>query len=223
MYARAGIISDTHGLLRPEVSEQLKDSSLFLHGGDIGGQEILNQLTRLAPVRAVRGNNDREWAGKLPLTDTVDFHGVRIFLCHRKKDVPTMKPEDDVRLVVYGHSHRYADEMELGIRFLNPGSCGPRRFRLGVSMAVLEVSEDGSFQIRQVLLSHGDENMVIPESEVDREQVVRAVIKGIHRGLPTEMIAERNRISLAFAEEISRMYLTHPGIDVDGILNRLRR
>ena len=83
MYARAGIISDTHGLLRPEVSEQLKDCSLILHGGDIGGQEILNQLTRLAPVRAVRGNNDREWAGKLPLTDTVDFHGVRIFLCHR--------------------------------------------------------------------------------------------------------------------------------------------
>ncbi len=222
MYAKAGILSDTHGLLRPEVVEQLRDCSLILHGGDIGGHEILDRLVRLAPVRAVRGNNDGKWIGKLPLTDTVDFHGVRILLCHRRKDIPAIQPRDGVQLVVYGHSHRYADTYEQGIRFCNPGSCGPRRFHLDISMAILEVPQEGSFQIRQVLLSQGDENRKIPDSETDREQMVRTVVKGIHKGLTTEGIAGSYHISLALTEEISRMYLTHPGIDVDGILNRLR-
>lgn len=221
MGAKAGIISDTHGLLRPEVMERLQGCERIFHGGDIGGQEILNELEKLAPVNAVRGNNDKEWAERLPLTDTVEFHGVKVFLCHKKKDIPGHLPGID--LAVYGHSHKYSDTLERDIRFLNPGSCGPRRFNQDISMAVLEVSETGDFQIRRINIPHAGRKLVIPEAERDREAIVREVIRGIRKGMETKSIAEKNHISVELAEEISRMYLTHPGIDVDGILNRLRR
>lgn len=221
MSARAGIISDTHGLLRPEVVERLQGCDLILHGGDIGGRGILEELKKIAPVRVVRGNNDKEWADAIPLSEELEFHGVRIFMCHKKKDIPARL--QDVRLVVYGHSHKYFDGEEKGVRFLNPGSCGPRRFNQGITMAVLEVSEEGDFWIEQIDIPYMGATIIIPEAEVDREKIVRAVIKGIRKGTETRAIAEKNHISVELAEEISRMYLTHPGVDVDGILNRLRR
>lgn len=219
MRARAGVISDTHGLLRPEVVEHLQGCDLILHGGDIGGSEILEELEKIAPVRVVRGNNDKEWAEQIPLSEKVEFCGVSVFMCHKKKDIPAEL--QDTRLVVYGHSHKYSDKEEQGIRFLNPGSCGPRRFNQEISMAVLEVSEKGEIQIEQISIPHTGAAIIIPEAEADREKIVRGVIKGIRKGTEAKVIAERNHISVEFAEEISRMYLTHPGIDVDGILNRL--
>lgn len=219
MGTRIGILSDTHGLLRPEVAEHLQGCELILHGGDIGGQEILDELEKIAPVRAVRGNNDKEWAEQIPLWQRLDLGGVSVYLCHKKKDIP--EGLQDCRLVIYGHSHKYADREEQGIRYLNPGSCGPRRFNQEISMAILEISESGELCIEKIPIAHTGGNIQIPEEGADRESIIRGVIKGIRRGTDTRTIAEKNHISIEFAEEISRMYLTHPGIDVDGILNRL--
>ncbi len=216
---RIGIISDTHGLLRPEVIEHLQECSLILHGGDIGGQGLLDELGRIAPVKAVRGNNDKEWAQHIPLWERLEVCGVSVFMCHKKKDIPA--DLQGVKLVIYGHSHKYADSREQGIRFLNPGSCGPRRFNQEITMALLEVSESGDFRMEQIIIPHTGRALQIPKSEADRERIVRGVIRGIEKGMTTKVIAEKNQISPEFAEEISRMYLTHPGIGVDGILNRL--
>lgn len=216
---KIGIISDTHGLLRPEVMEHLQGCSLILHGGDIGGQEILDELEKTAPVKAVRGNNDKEWAAHIPAWEKFEVCGASVFMCHKKKDIPA--DLQGVKLVIYGHSHKYADSREQGIRFLNPGSCGPRRFNQQISMALLEIAEDGDFRVEQIIIPHTGRALQIPKSEADRERIVRGVIRGIEKGMTTKAIAEKNQISPEFAEEISRMYLTHPGIDVDGILNRL--
>lgn len=216
---RVGIISDTHGLLRPEVIHRLQGCSLILHGGDIGGQELLHELERIAPVKAVRGNNDKEWAEHIPLWEKLEICGVPVFMCHKKKDIPAGLR--NVKLAIYGHSHKYADGREQGIRFLNPGSCGPRRFNQEISMALMEISKNGDFRIEQVVIPHTGAAMLIPKAEADRERIVRGVIRGIEKGMGTKAIAEKNHISAEFAEEVSRMYLTHPGIDVDGILNRL--
>ena len=103
---KIGIISDTHNLLRPEVIQNLRGCDYILHGGDISSQEILEQLEQIAPVKAVRGNNDKEWAEHLPLFQDFELGGIRIYMTHKKKDLPQdLTPYD---LVICGHTHQYA-------------------------------------------------------------------------------------------------------------------
>lgn len=116
---KIGVISDTHGMLRAEVTEALQGCELILHGGDINKQSILDELNEIAPVRAVRGNNDKEWAEDLPKTITLDVCGLRVFMVHNKKEIPGDLPETD--LVIYGHSHKYEEKTAGGIQYLNPG------------------------------------------------------------------------------------------------------
>lgn len=134
---KIGVISDTHGLLRPEVAERLGNCDVILHGGDINKPEILEQLRALAPLYVVRGNNDKEWAEELPDSLKFQIEGLRFFMTHRKADVPAAP--DDADVVVYGHSHKYAEERAGGRLWLNPGSCGRRRFDLEISFAILTV------------------------------------------------------------------------------------
>ena len=144
---KIGILSDTHGLLRPEVRTALEGCAAILHGGDINRQAILDELEQIAPVRAVRGNNDREWAERVP--GFLDFRlaGLRVCMAHRKKDLPVdLSPYD---LAVYGHSHRYEEARQGRTLLLNPGSCGPRRFDQAITLAILEV-EDGHIQVTRV-------------------------------------------------------------------------
>jgi putative phosphoesterase len=137
---RIGVISDTHGLLRPQAVEALKGVSLIIHAGDIGAPEILENLHRIAPVQAVRGNTDRgEWARALPLTEVVDAGGVQLYVLH---DLHTLDLEPEAAgfaAVIFGHSHRPLLERKNGVLYLNPGSAGPRRFTLPVSLAYLKV------------------------------------------------------------------------------------
>ena len=105
---RIGIISDTHGLLRPEVVETLKDCEAILHGGDFGSARILDELSRIAPIYAVRGNNDKEWAKDLQETLSIKLYGIRFFMVHNKKYI--LKNLADVDVVVYGHSHKYEEK-----------------------------------------------------------------------------------------------------------------
>ena len=137
MPIRIGVISDTHGLLRPEVMETLASCDYIFHGGDINKPEILDKLRTIAPLYVVRGNNDKQWAEDLPQHLTVTLGGVTFFLVHNKKDVP--EDLDGVQVVIFGHSHRYLEQKQEGRLWLNPGSCGRRRFDQEITMAVVEV------------------------------------------------------------------------------------
>ena len=149
---RIAILSDTHGLLRPEVVARLKEADVILHAGDINTQAIVDQLGSYAPIFIVRGNNDKEWAADLPHSLTCTVEGVRLFMVHNKKDVP--RDLDGVDVVVYGHSHRYAQEEREGVLWLNPGSCGRRRFDQEITFTVME-AEDGRYRVEKVAIPHG--------------------------------------------------------------------
>ncbi len=150
---RLGVISDTHGLLRPQAVEALKGVSLIIHAGDIGSPEVLENLEKIAPVRAVRGNTDRgEWARDLPVTEVVEVGGVQLYVLH---DLHTLDLEPQTAgfaAVIFGHSHRPHLERKNGVLYLNPGSAGPRRFTLPVTLAILQV-QDKSLQAEFVSLT----------------------------------------------------------------------
>jgi hypothetical protein len=134
----AGVISDTHGLLRPEAVAAFKGVDLILHAGDIGEPDLLESLKSIAPVFAVRGNNDREkWARKIPEIRIIPVGGLQVFMLHDIKEM-NQNPQGCIA-VVSGHSHRPSIEKRDGILFLNPGSAGPRRFKLPISVARLSV------------------------------------------------------------------------------------
>lgn len=140
---RIGVISDTHGLVRREALSALRDVSLIIHAGDIGSPEVLRQLRGVAPVVAVRGNNDREsWAHELPLTEVVEIGAVSIYVLHSVGDLDLDPAASGFSAVISGHSHRPLTENRNGVYFLNPGSAGPRRLKLPVSLAILSIKEE---------------------------------------------------------------------------------
>jgi putative phosphoesterase len=136
-----GVISDTHGLLRPEAVDALRGSDRILHSGDIGASEILEVLAQIAPVTAVRGNVDTaRWARSLPETEVVEAGGVSIYILHDRSRLD-LKPEAaGFRVVIYGHSHQPKIEERNGVLYFNPGSAGPRRFHLPVSVGRLTIA-----------------------------------------------------------------------------------
>lgn len=145
---RIGLISDTHGLLRPQALDFLQGCDHIVHGGDIGSQEILDQLARIAPVTAVRGNNDREaWAAHVPETDFLQVGELFIYALHDLALLDIDPAGAGVRVVVSGHSHRPLIEERDGVLFINPGSAGPRRFSLPISAGELIV-EGANLQAR---------------------------------------------------------------------------
>jgi len=139
--ARLGIISDTHGLLRPEAAAFLQGCDRILHGGDIGNGEVLTRLASIAPTSAVRGNNDTAaWAQAIPETDSFEFSGIRIYAIHDLALLDIDPSKAGIQVVVSGHSHKPLIENRDGILFINPGSAGPRRFKLPISIAEIVVS-----------------------------------------------------------------------------------
>jgi putative phosphoesterase len=137
---RVGLISDTHGLLRPEAIRALSGVQHIIHAGDIGGPEILEGLRAIAPVDAVRGNNDKgRWAAKIPLSLAIEFHGVRIHVLHDVKELDVDPQAEGFDVVVSGHSHKPLITELDGVQFVNPGSAGPRRFSLPVTLGFLDV------------------------------------------------------------------------------------
>jgi len=139
-----GVISDTHGLLRPEAVEALGRPDLLIHAGDLGDPAILGELRRLAPVHAVRGNVDRgAWAEALPLTEVVEVGSALLYVLHDLATLDLDPAAAGFAAVIYGHSHRPSRETRHGVLYLNPGSAGPRRFRLPITVARLTVSAAG--------------------------------------------------------------------------------
>jgi len=139
---RIGVISDTHGLLRPEALAQLQGCDHIVHGGDIGNPSILEQLAAIAPLTVVRGNNDNEpWARGIPETARLDVGQIRIYAVHNIATLDIDPVAAGIHIVISGHSHSPTKEFRNGILYLNPGSAGPRRFKLPVSVA--EILVDG--------------------------------------------------------------------------------
>ncbi|CAN7179195.1 metallophosphoesterase family protein [Variovorax sp. LjRoot84] len=152
---RIGLISDTHGLLRPEALAFLRGCEHIVHGGDIGDANILEALAAIAPLTAVRGNNDRgAWAEAVPDTALVELGGLRLYAIHDLAQLDIDPVAAGVRVVVSGHSHRPRTEERDGVLYVNPGSAGPRRFRLPISAAELKI-DDGVVTPRIVELVKG--------------------------------------------------------------------
>jgi putative phosphoesterase len=139
-----GVIADTHGLLRPEVLELFKGVSLIIHAGDIGPPDVLSTLRKVAPVRAVRGNVDKgTWAKSLSETDFVECCGSFIYLLHDLNTLDLDPVAAGMHVDISGHSHRPNESQKTGVLYLNPGSAGPRRFKLPVTAALLRIEETG--------------------------------------------------------------------------------
>lgn len=138
-----GVISDTHGLLRDEARKVLKDVDLIIHAGDIGTAEILKELKTIAPLVAVRGNCDKgDWTKGLPLTNTYISGKKLIYIIHDLAKLDLIPGSAGVSIVIYGHSHSFSYEKKESVIYLNPGSAGPRRFDLPISMSLLKIDDE---------------------------------------------------------------------------------
>lgn len=238
---RIGIISDTHGLLRPEVEKALYSCEVILHGGDINNPEILEKLSRIAPTYAVRGNNDKEWAKDLPETLSVRLCGIGFFMVHNKKYIPKDEIDlKDIDIIIYGHSHKYEQKYEGGRLLLNPGSCGPRRFTQPITYAVLTIKDDGTYCAEKAEVMHQSKATAsdsagngkkhdkgVPSDEADQmatldmRRIVKAVMRDTDKRISVGETAAKNGISEELAEQICRLYLTHPGVSVEGMIDKM--
>ena len=266
---RIAVISDTHNMLRPEVAEVIKTCEVVLHGGDISGPQTLEmirgvcggsvgggsvgssgascQVGGTGNFYVVRGNNDRDWAADIPYTLEVTLFGRRFFMTHKKKDIPA---NVDADVVIYGHSHRYAQEYKDGTLFLNPGSCGPRRFNQAITMAVLTIPDPaegasdngnigntgaasaGNSSERPGSYGITVEKIEIPHSPLKtsaavtaKEQVSADLIRKIGTDLAKNRtvadIAARRGVSRELTEQIVRLYVTHPGVTAEQIMSKM--
>ena len=254
---RIAVISDTHNLLRPEVVEIIKTCDAVLHGGDISGPETLEKIRRACGTAAsyriggggnfyaVRGNNDRDWAADIPYKLEVHLYGRKFFMTHKKKDIPA---DVDADVVIYGHSHKYTQEYVDGVLFLNPGSCGPRRFNQPITMAVLTIPEqdadpgaesgagvcDGpaaerprsyGITVEKIEIAHGPSKTSAGTVVSSKEQVSADLIRKIgadlekHRAVSD--IAARRGVSRELADLIVRLYVTHPGVTAEQIMSKM--
>ena len=138
-----GVLSDTHGLVRPQALEALQGTDIIIHAGDIGSPHVLDRLRSIAPVFAVRGNNDHDvWAENIPLVEMVDVGPKSFYVLHEIEHLNLDPVSAEFCAVIYGHSHKPSAEYRKGVLYINPGSAGPRRFKLPVAVARLYVDEN---------------------------------------------------------------------------------
>ncbi|HKT98893.1 MAG TPA: metallophosphoesterase family protein [Paraburkholderia sp.] len=150
---RVALISDTHNLVRPELLSFLEGSDAIVHAGDICEQGVLDRLAQIAPLTAVRGNNDRgAWAEALPVQTVVEIGGIAITVVHELPDLRGDPAAQSIAVVVSGHSHKPALDMRDGVHYVNPGSAGPRRFKLPVSAAMLTIGNDSVLHLEHMRL-----------------------------------------------------------------------
>lgn len=219
---RIAVMSDTHGLLRPECIPVLETCEAVLHAGDVGKPEVLSRLREIAETHVVRGNVDQEWAEGLPIELEAELFGFRFFMVHNKKHIrPALRGVD---IVVFGHSHKYEVRREGSVTYLNPGSCGVRRFRLPVTMMVLTLlPEEHRFEIEKINCQPEPAMektlSAFPQKEMDR--LIGRIVKEMKAGKGVAEIADKVQGDRIFVEQICRIYATHPGVDVEGILNRM--
>jgi putative phosphoesterase len=219
MSYKIGVISDTHNLLRKEVKEHLAECDKIFHAGDISKPSVIEELNQIAPTYVVRGNADKEWAEDIPETREITDIGIKVLMIHNKKQINVdLTP---FNLVIFGHSHKYEEKMIEGKTLLNPGSCGPRRFHQPITMAMLYVEEDGSFRIQRIDIPHEESNADISIPAEHIKEHIPAMMKDIDKGVSVEKLAKKYHISCELSQQICRLYLTHPGVDAEGIMRKM--
>ncbi len=211
-----GLISDTHNLLRPETLAALEGADAILHAGDINSQQIIDQLQTIAPVYSVRGNADKEWAEHLPPFLDFELGRLRIYMTHKKKDLPSDLSLYD--LVLIGHSHQYSEAWQGSTLIINPGSCGPRRFHQPITLA-RAIVEGRDISVTRIDIAHPSHPPKIDPTDIAAQ--IEVVIKEVDKGRGAANISEKYGIDPALAEQIVRLYLTHPGVTVDGIMTKM--
>ena len=215
---KIGVLSDTHDLLRPEVIAALQGSETLLHAGDISSPEILDKLSQIAPVKAVRGNNEKEGTENLPLFLDFELAGLRVFMAHKKKDLP--KDGSAYGLMICGHSHQYAEVWSGHTLLLNPGSCGPRRFHQPITLAILETNGK-EIRVTRVDIPRAPKEAAPKIDPGNVKAQIELVIKETQKGRGPREIAQRSGLDPALTEQIARLYVTHPGVTADGIMTKM--
>ena len=217
---KIAVISDTHDLLRPKIREVLEECEYILHGGDIADQKTYDEISAIKPCTFVRGNADKELSGSIPAEQEISLFGFKFYMVHNIKHI--RKGLAGVDFVIYGHSHKYEDCTKDGIRYLNPGSCGPRRFHQPVTMMVLTVDDEtGHAELEKI-----DHSPVLEANDVklpvkDMDRLLKCIMKDMDADRSVADIAARNRVDEDFVRQVLQIYVTHPGIDADGIMNRM--
>ncbi len=238
---RIAVLSDTHDVLREEVLEQIRLADAVIHAGDISKSEIVDRinanLKKDAQLFLVRGNADGDWAEKIP--DILEFRleQLRFFVVHNRKKAVI---PDNSDIVIFGHTHRFQAETMDGRLWLNPGACGRRRFRSELSMAVLQI-EGKRWQIEKIWIGVEDESVGKNENTIVAADthgcgacsdpmglssgalllLISGILKRMNKGKTIPQIAGELNLEESFVEEICRIYVTHPGVTANGILDKL--
>ena len=238
---KIAVISDTHNLFRPEVREIISKCDGVVHAGDVNSKKVLDEIKASVgaevPFYVVRGNNDREWARDLPKSAQFVLGNVKFFLVHDRKDVP--KDLDKVQVVVYGHSHKYAEEMVEGRLWLNPGSCGKRRFRSAVTMAILHLESEvckEKMRFGDFSGQFGEIAWRVEKIELDIETslakkvdfsegklvgIVTEIFERMDKGQTISYIARKVGMEEELVEQICRIRVTHPGVTPSGVVDKM--
>lgn len=216
---KIAIISDTHSLLRPEVENKIRDCDYILHGGDIASKDTFERIKEIASAYFVRGNADKDWAKDIPVEQEIELEGYRFYMVHNIKHI--REDLSGIDFVVYGHSHKYENRQKDGITYLNPGSCGPRRFTQPVTFMIMTI-DDGLYSIEKVDISPILKKGTKYPSEKEMDKLIKSIIKDMESNRSVDEISKRNRVEKKLTEEILQIYTTHPGIDVSGILDRMK-
>lgn len=226
---RIAIISDTHSKIREAVIGAICDCDALIHAGDIADIKTVRafiDIMKDKPVHFVRGNADKyskeallEGASlSIPKDATFTLAGYSFYLVHNIKMMDSLVRPD---FVVYGHTHRYRDDIEDGIHYLNPGCCGPRRPGQPVTLMILEIDDvTGEYKVNKVDVS-SDSTGTKTMQERDMYKSILAIVKDMDRGRPVANIVKRHGLSEDMVNKILQIYTTHPGIDVYGIMDRL--
>lgn len=207
---KIGVLSDTHDLLRPEVLTALQGCEIILHAGDISSQAVLDNLSHIAPVQAVRGNNEKGETESLPLSLDLELAGLRVFMTHKKKDFP--KDSSAYDLMICGHSHLYAetwtDQGRTGKRtlLLNPGSCGPRRFHQPITLAILETNGQ-DIRVTRIDIPHTPKEAAPKIDPGNIKAQIELVIRETQKGRGPREIAQRSGLDHALTEQIGRAHV----------------
>lgn len=230
---RAAVISDTHGLLRPEVEQVIGTCDVVIHAGDFDHQMLYHKLAVRQPLYAVRGNNDGNWAATLPLVKRFTLGGVKFIMAHERSDIPMVL--DKERVVIFGHSHMFYQQTEEGRLWLNPGSCGHKRFTLPLSLAVMTI-QDQRIQVEPVWLEEGQgmgnafrpvgsgESLETgPGKDGRRDELflIARIMRLMRRGETISWVARNVKSDPGFVETVYRICVTHPGADARQILDKL--
>lgn len=219
---KIAVLSDTHGLLRPEAARVISECDAVIHGGDINSQKIIDEMKAAAkenaPIYIVRGNNDKEWAEHLPHHLGFTLAGMNFYVVHNKKELPA--DLGDRQIIIFGHSHRYFEEKKDGRLWLNPGSCGKRRFDQDITLAILRIDGDAC-SVERIDIEHEAPRRKVSARDGDLFPAIRGILKRMEKGQQVEQIAADMNLDQEFVEQICRIKVTHPGVTARGILDKV--